>query len=79
MHVVDTRGRVHSAGDAVIQLMLQKRTTWLPGQLARLLPPARHLVDRWYERRASRRDVLAATVADVEPTVVRPRWIRFDG
>jgi predicted DCC family thiol-disulfide oxidoreductase YuxK len=76
MHVVDERGRVFSAGDAVIKLMsLNKKTRWR-ALVARLLPPVRRKVAREYRRLADRRGELSEKVADVPPTVVPPRWFR---
>ena len=76
MHVVDVRGRVHSAGDAVIQLFsVHPRTRWR-AWLARLWPPLRRKIEREYQRLAARRGELSDRVADVEPTVVPPRWTR---
>lgn len=79
MHVVDPRGRVHSAGDAVVVLLgLDPKTRW-QAILARLLPPMRRKIHREYLKLAARRDVLSEKVPDVPPTVVRPRWTRLDG
>jgi len=77
MHVVDTRGREHSAGAAVIVLLsLNKKTRWKT-RLARLLPPVRRRIERDYQHLAARRDELSAKVPDVEPTTVRPRFARM--
>lgn len=75
MHVVDVWGRVHSAGDAVVQLLaLNPETRWR-ARLARWLPPVRRKVEREYQRLAARRDELSGKVPDVAPTVVAPRWV----
>jgi hypothetical protein len=79
MHVVDTQGRVHSAGRAVIQLLALNRKTRWQAWLARLLPPVRNKIEREYQRLASRRGELSERVEDVPPTVVPPRWTRLDG
>ncbi len=77
MHVVDTRGRVHSAGAAVIVLLsLNKKMRW-KARTARLLPPVRHRIAREYRALADRRDELSAKVPDVAPTTVRPRFVRL--
>lgn len=78
MHVVDTQGRVHSAGAAVIVLLSLNRKTRLQARMARLLPPVRHKIDREYQKLADRRGDLSERVPDVEPTTVRPRWTRLD-
>ncbi len=76
MHIVDTRGRVHSAGAAVIVLLaLSKETRW-KARMARLLPPVRRKIEREYRKLADRRTELSAKVPDVEPTTVRPRFVR---
>lgn len=78
MHVVDTRGRVHSAGDAVVVLLsLNARTRW-QARMARLLPPVRRKIAREYRRLADRRAELSERVPDVEPIAVPPRWVRLD-
>ena len=77
MHVVDVRGRVHSAGDAVIVLLSLNRKTRWRALAARLLPPVRRKVEREYQKLAARRGELSERVADVPPTVVRPRWTRL--
>ncbi len=75
MHIVDTRGRVHSAGAAVIVLLsLNKKTRW-KARTARLLPPERRKIERGYRKLADRRAELSAKVPDVEPTTVRPRFV----
>ena len=80
MHIVDTRGRVHSAGRAVIVLLSitgtpkQRLQMWL----ARLLPPVRNKIEREYQRLAARRGELSDRVEDVPPTVRRPRWTKID-
>lgn len=79
MHVVDVRGRVHSAGDAVVVLLsLSSKTRW-KAVAARLLPPVRRKVDREYRRLAARRGELSDRVRDVPPTHVPPRWTRLPG
>lgn len=78
MHVVDTRGRVHSAGAAVIVLLSLNRKTRLQAWMARLLPPVRRKIAREYQKLADRRDELSQKVPDAEPTTVRPRWTRLD-
>lgn len=77
MHIVDARGRVHSAGAAVIVLLsLNKKTRWM-ARMARLLPPVRRKIEREYRELADRRDELSAKVPDVDPTTVRPRFVRL--
>ena len=79
MHIVDERGRVHSAGAAVILLLsLNKKTRW-QARLARWLPPVRRKIDREYQKLADRRGELSDKVPDAEPTTVRPRWTKLDG
>ena len=75
MHVVDKDGTVFSAGEAVIRLLaIFPRTRW-KSWVARLLPPVRRKLAAEYQRLADRRSELSDRVADVEPTVVRPRWV----
>jgi predicted DCC family thiol-disulfide oxidoreductase YuxK len=76
MHIVDERGRVFSAGDAVIKLLSLNRKTRRQAWIARLLPPVRRKVAREYQKLADRRGELSEKVPDVEPTVVPPRWFR---
>jgi len=80
MHVVDTRGRVHSAGRAVIVLMSinPSRKMRLQAWLARVLPPVRRRIEREYQRLAARRGELSERVEDVPPTVRPPRWTRIE-
>ena len=79
MHIVDTRGRVHSAGRAVIVLLSLNRKTRVQAWLARLLPPVRNRIEREYQRLAARRGELSERVEDVPPTEVRPRWTKIGG
>jgi hypothetical protein len=76
MHIVDTRGGVHSAGDAVIVLLSLNRKTRVQAWLARLLPPVRHKIEREYQKLADRRGELSDKVPDAEPTTRPPRWYR---
>ena len=78
MHIVDTHGRVHSAGDAVILLLSLNRSRKLRFQalLARLLPPIRKKIHREYQKLAARRGELSAKVDDVEAIARPPRWYR---
>lgn len=78
MHVVDTSGRVHSAGDAVILLLSlnTSRKLRLQAWLARLLPPVRRKIHREYQKLADRRGELSQRVADVEAITRPPRWYR---
>ena len=77
MHIVDVRGKVHSAGDAVVVLLsLNRRTRW-KAVAAKLLPPVRRKVDREYRRLADRRGELSGRVDDVPPTHRPPRWTRL--
>jgi predicted DCC family thiol-disulfide oxidoreductase YuxK len=77
MHVVDERGRVFSAGDAVIKMMwVFPKTRWR-ARVARWLPPVRRKVAREYQRLADRRGELSDRVDDVEPTIVPPRWVNL--
>lgn len=81
MHVVDTRGRVHSAGRAVIVLLSHIGTPKQRFQmrLARLLPPLRARIEREYQALAARRGELSERVDDVPPTIRPPVWVRLDG
>lgn len=78
MHIVDTRGRVHSAGAAVVLLLSlnKRRKVRMQAWLARLLPPVRRKIDREYQRLADRRGELSERVEDVEPVTRPPRWYR---
>lgn len=76
MHIVDTRGRVHSAGRAVIVLLSLNRKTRIQAWLARLLPPVRNKIEREYQKLASRRGELSERVEDVPPVSRPPRWYR---
>lgn len=77
MHIVDERGRVHSAGDALIILMaMNPKTRWL-ARVARVVPPVRAGIRRKYRTIADSRSERSEKVPDVEPTVVRPRWTRL--
>ena len=78
MHVVDTRGRVHSAGAAVVVLLSLNPRTRRQAWLARLVPSVRRKIDREYRKLADRRSELSAKVDDAEPTTVRPRWTKLD-
>lgn len=75
MHVVDRRGRVRSAGDAVIFLMALHPRTRPKAWLVRTLPWVRRKVRAQYERTAARRSELSERVPDAEVTVVEPRWV----
>ncbi len=77
MHIVDTRGRVRSAGAAVIVLLSLNRKTRRKAWLARLLPPVRRKIERDYRALADRRAELSAKVSDVEPTTIRPGFVRL--
>ena len=79
MHIVDTMGRVHSAGAAVVLLLSLNRKTRRQAWLARLLPPVRRKIAREYQRLADRRGELSERVPDVPPTTVRPGWVRLPG
>lgn len=79
MHIVDTRGRVHSAGAAVVMLLSMNRKTRHQAWLARLLPPVRRKIDRAYQQLADRRGELSERVPDVPPTTRQPRWTRLPG
>ena len=78
MHIVDTRGRVHSAGRAVMLLLSVTGTRSQRFQmlLARVLPPLRNKIEREYQRLASRRGELSARVEDVPAVSRPPRWYR---
>ncbi len=76
MHVVDRRGRVHSAGDAVIFLLALNPRTRPKAWLARAVPSLRRQVHARYERTAARRSELSDRVPDAEVTVVEPGWVR---
>ena len=78
MHLVDTNGRVHSAGDAVILLLSLSTSRKLRFQalLARVLPPIRKKIHREYQKLADRRGELSAKVDDVEAISRPPRWYR---
>jgi predicted DCC family thiol-disulfide oxidoreductase YuxK len=77
MHVVRIDGRVRSAGEAVIELMVitpgSRRKVWS----ARLLPWVRKKIESDYRRLAARRGELSGKVDDVEKTSVSPRWVRL--
>ena len=79
MHLVSRRGRVRSAGDAMIGLMaVHPRTrpkAWLVGAVPRLRRKARDQ----YDRIAARRAALSERVPDAPVTVVEPRWTRLGG
>lgn len=77
MHIVDTRGRVHSAGAAMIVLLSLNKTTRRQAHMARVLPRVRRKIDRQYRELSARRDELSATVPDVESTTVRPRFVHL--
>jgi hypothetical protein len=77
MHVVTRRGRVQSAGDAVIALMALSPKTRPQAWLVRAVPSLRRKVAAQYERTASRRSELSDRVPDAEVTVVEPRWVRL--
>lgn len=75
MHVVDERGRVRSAGDALIFLMALNPRTRRKAWLVRALPWMRRKVRAQYDRTAARRSELSDRVPDAEVTVVEPRWV----
>ena len=77
MHVVTTRGRVRSGGDAMLILMAMNPETRWKAWLARALPPLRAKARAQYERTAARRSELSAKVPDAEVTVIEPRWVRL--
>ena len=77
MHVVDTRGRVKSAGDAVIALMALSPGTRRKAWLVRAVPSLRAKVRAQYQRTADRRGELSEKVPDAPVTVVEPRWVRL--
>jgi predicted DCC family thiol-disulfide oxidoreductase YuxK len=78
MHIVDTRGRVHSAGRAVMLLLslTGTRKQRFQMRLARLFPPLRNKIEREYQRLASRRGELSERVDDVPPVSRPPGWYR---
>ena len=78
MHIVDERGRIHSAGRAVMLLLSLTGTGTQRWQmrLARLLPPLRTKIEREYQRLASRRGELSDRVEDVPAVSRPPRWYR---
>ena len=77
MHVVDRRGRVKSAGDAVIALLALSPRTRPQAWLARAVPSLRRKVRERYDRTAARRAELSERVPDAEVTVVEPGWVRL--
>jgi hypothetical protein len=77
MHIVDERGRVHSAGDALIVLMARNPATRRDARLARLLPWRRRKIARQYRELADRRGELSEKVDDVDPISVPPRWVNL--
>ena len=77
MHMVSTRGRVRSGGDAMLALMALNPKTRRKAWLARALPPLRRRARVQYEQLAARRSELSAKVPDAEVTVVEPRWVRL--
>jgi hypothetical protein len=78
MHIVDTHGRVHSAGRAVILLMSlnKSRKVRMQAWLARLLPPVRKKIEREYQKLADRRGELSDRVEDVAAITRPPGWYR---
>lgn len=77
MHVVSRRGRVRSAGDAVIALMAVNPRTRPRAWLVRVVPSMRRRVAEQYQRTADRRGELSEKVPDAPVTVVEPRWVRL--
>lgn len=79
MHVVRTDGRVASAGDAVIELMLATGGAAVRrrARLAKVWPPLRRKIDRDYRRLAERRGELSGRVDDAPVTIVEPRWSKL--
>jgi hypothetical protein len=77
MHVVSRRGRVRSAGDAVIALMAVSPRTRPRAWLVRAVPSLRRKVAAQYEKTAARRGELSERVPDAPVTVVEPRWVRL--
>jgi len=77
MHVVSRRGRVASAGDAVIALMAASPATRKQAWLTRAIPSRRRKVAADYQRTADRRGELSEKVPDAAVTVVEPRWVRL--
>ena len=77
MHVVSARGRVRSAGDAMIALLAldprQRPKAWL----TRAVPSLRRKAAEQYERLAARRSELSEKVPDAPVTVVEPGWSRL--
>lgn len=78
MHVVSTRGRVRSAGDAVIALMAVNPKTRRRAWLVRAVPSMRRKVSEQYQRTADRRGELSEKVPDAPVTIVEPRWTRLE-
>ena len=71
------RGRVASAGDAVIALMAASPATRKQAWLTRAIPSRRRKVAADYQRTADRRGELSEKVPDAEVTVVEPRWVQL--
>jgi hypothetical protein len=78
MHIVDERGRVHSAGRAVMVLLslTGTRKQRLQMWLARWVPPVRSKIEAEYQRLAARRGELSDRVDDIAPVHRPPRWYR---
>lgn len=77
MHIVTTRGRVLSGGDALIYLMRLDPKTRRKAWVARAVPSARRKVRAHYQRTADRRGELSERVPDAPVTVIEPGWVRL--
>jgi predicted DCC family thiol-disulfide oxidoreductase YuxK len=75
MHVIGVDGRVHSAGDAVVELLAASPKTRWKARAARLLPPVRRKIGVEYQKLADRRGELSAKSPDVPPIVIEPRAV----
>jgi hypothetical protein len=77
MHLVSRRGRVRSAGDAMIGLMAAFPRTRPKAWLVRAVPSLRRKARAQYVRLAERRGELSEKVPDAPVTLVEPRWTRL--
>ena len=75
--MVSRRGRVYSAGDAVIALMAVNPRTRPRAWLVRAVPSMRRKISEQYQRTADRRGELSEKVPDAPVTIVEPRWVHL--
>ena len=72
MHVIGRDGSVHSAGDAVVEILAASPKTRWRAWAAKLLPPVRRKIAVEYQKLADRRGELSPKSPDVPPVVVEP-------